>query len=126
MEAFVGWEAAKVIGKRGQAGPGKGREPCLSLPERRVLKMGGRNGAEDTGEKRTKAGTEVGHSFQCDGTEGRSQPPRLQVGGRRLLSAENVWGGSETCERRFSQSLKSCCGERSNENQEKNWFTSSC
>lgn len=43
--------------------------------------MGGSNGAEDTGDKGTKAGTEVGHSFQCGGMEGRSQPLRLQVGG---------------------------------------------
>lgn len=57
--------------------------------------MRGSNGAEETGDKGTKAGTEVGHSFQCDGMEGRSQPLRLQVGGGRLLSAENAWGGSE-------------------------------
>lgn len=37
VEAFVGWEAATVTGKRGQRGPGKGRESCLSLPERRVF-----------------------------------------------------------------------------------------
>lgn len=71
-----------------------------------MKKMGGSNGAEDTGGKGTAAGTEVGHSCQCAGMEGRSQPRGLQVGGGRLLSAENVWGGSEMRERRFSKSLK--------------------
>lgn len=36
MEAFVGWEAAKVTGKRGHRGPGKGREPSQSAREEGV------------------------------------------------------------------------------------------
>lgn len=106
MEAFVGGETAKVTGKRGHRGPRKGREPSQSAREegvwRRwetamVLKTLEAKGQRQ-GQKWVTAANVLGWK------EGVSRRDCRWVG--EGCSAENVWGGSEMRERRFSKSLK--------------------
>lgn len=57
MEAFAGWEAAQVTGKRGRRGREKGGNPAsVCLGSGRFKKMGGSSGAEDAGSGGTRAG----------------------------------------------------------------------